>query len=547
MASSEPQAYYEPVMGEEDEDEGKLITYGFPEEPSVFDYALHPYRSFNCFMATLVHNFGMKFAIQIGVMYLCVKGSLNSVMGLIKLSYCKKTLNIDGNACQTMMSVAMTPWAIKGALGVMADAYPLFGYHKKWYIILSSIMGTCAFTFLAAVPLHQAAMAASLMFLCNLQIATCDLLCEGKYAELMQRKPKTGSTMVSYVWGLFQLGSFFASVFVGPIADAYDPRIIFWGCIPLAASIIIPTYLNYLSDEEVPEEKRGFDWELVKEHPYIIAFCLIMAAVALGNAILDLVAFDSHLYQMLYAVGTTVGLSILAFRWLPRQLAMCNFYMFISCVLYINISGAQDFWFTADEKCVPGGPGFDYTYYNTYASLVGSVTGWLGIVLFQWLMSDWNFRTLFWMTTLIQIVASGFDMIMIARLNIEWGISDKAFYMFGDAVIGNVVGMFGLMPMLVLTSKLVPKGLEATTYALLAGFQNFGGVVSSQIGIYATQFAGVKTKDPCDFTNLNLLVSIYPSCFVILFQSDNQDFRVCVFCTKVNFRRFLSVIVHYLS
>jgi len=31
------------------------------------------------------------------------------------------------------------------------------------------------------------------------------------------------------------------------------------------------------------------------------------------------------------------------------------------------------------------------------------------------------------------------------------------------------------------------QGLEATTYALLAGFQNFGGVVSSQIGIYATQ------------------------------------------------------------
>jgi hypothetical protein len=41
--------------------------------------------------------------------------------------------------------------------------------------------------------------------------------------------------------------------------------------------------------------------------------------------------------------------------------------------------------------------------------------------------------------------------------------------MFGDAVIGNCLGMFGLMPMLVLTSKLVPKGLEATTYALLAG------------------------------------------------------------------------------
>ena len=52
-------------------------------------------------------------------------------------------------------------------------------------------------------------------------------------------------------------------------------------------------------------------------------------------------------------------------------------------VLYINVGGAQDFWFTADEKCVPGGPGFDYTYYNTYTSVVGAFTGWFGIVIFQ--------------------------------------------------------------------------------------------------------------------------------------------------------------------
>jgi hypothetical protein len=70
------------------------------------------------------------------------------------------------------------------------------------------------------------------------------------------------------------------------------------------------------------------------------------------------------------------------------------------------------------------------------------------------------------------------------------------------------------MPAVVLTSKLVPKGLgahftcctlakvqiltaecalpESTTYALLAGFQNFGGIVSSQLGIFATEFAGIK-------------------------------------------------------
>ncbi|KAJ1483457.1 folate-biopterin transporter, partial [Baffinella frigidus] len=93
------------------------------------------------------------------------------------------------------------PWAIKGAIGVLSDAYPLFGWHKKSYILIVAVFGTGAFTALAqALPIKSAAMAGCLMFLANMQIATCDLLCEGKYAELMQTKPHTGSAMVSYVW-----------------------------------------------------------------------------------------------------------------------------------------------------------------------------------------------------------------------------------------------------------------------------------------------------------------------------------------------------------
>lgn len=227
--------------------------------------------------------------------------------------------------------------------------------------------------------------------------------------------------------------------------------------------------------------------ELIKTYPYIVAFCIIMAAVALGNAAIDIFFFEEHFWQMVYAISCSVFLSVLAFLWLPRQLAKCNFYMFMASVLYLNISGAQDFWFTADEQCVPGGPAFDYTYYNTYTSIVGAFTGWVGVLIFQNFMSGWTFRTLFWVTTILQCVASASDLIIINRLNIAWGIPDKWFYMFGDAVIGPAVMMFALMPAVVLTSKLVPKGLESTTYALLAGFQNFGGVVSNQIGLYATQ------------------------------------------------------------
>ena len=276
-ADAKPEDYTD--IEEENEEKG----YQMPENAGVGDYLMYPWRSLEGFFERFLRNFGWKFGVQIAVMYLLVKGLMMSTVGLIKLSYCKKSLGIDGTACQMMGTIAGTPWAMKGAIGVLSDAYPLFGFHKASYIIVSAFLGTAAFAGLASLPITSAAVAACLLFCANLEIATADLLCEGKYAELMQTKPKTGSTMVSYVWGCFQVGSMIAACFVGPVADHYDPKILFWVLTPIAASIIIPTSLGYLCDERVPDDKAGFKTELIKQYPYIISFCLIMALCAVGN------------------------------------------------------------------------------------------------------------------------------------------------------------------------------------------------------------------------------------------------------------------------
>eukprot|EP00493_Phyllostaurus_siculus_P027933 UN28281 len=46
----------------------------------------------------------------------------------------------------------------------------------------------------------------------------------------------------------------------------------------------------------------------------------------------------------------------------------------------------------------------------------------------------------------------------------------------------NVIDGINFMPAVILTAKLCPKNLEATTYAMLAGFQNFGRQVATAVG-----------------------------------------------------------------
>ena len=172
-------------------------NYSLPAKPTLCDYVMHPIRGFHQFAQLLISNFGGQFVGMIVCNYFGVKGLLLSIMGLVRLSYCKKSLGIDGSQCQTIGAIASTPWAIKGAIGVISDAYPLLGYHKRSYIICTAFMGSAAYFALAAFPVGSPMAAAMLLFCANLQIATADLLCEGKYASLMQAKPKTGSAMVS--------------------------------------------------------------------------------------------------------------------------------------------------------------------------------------------------------------------------------------------------------------------------------------------------------------------------------------------------------------
>ena len=74
---------------------------------------------------------------------------------------------------------------------------------------------------------------------------------------------RAGLTARSHVLIAFLL----ASLFLPAAADRF--------CVPLAALIIVPNSLGYVGDARVPEERRGWDWELLRNNRLIIIFCLV--------------------------------------------------------------------------------------------------------------------------------------------------------------------------------------------------------------------------------------------------------------------------------
>jgi hypothetical protein len=305
-------AAYEPV---EDAGSGDAL----PADASAAQHALHYATAPHTFFKRLVQNFGWQFTVQLAVMYLFVKGVLNSGIYLVMLPFCQKTLGVSGEDCQTLGAIAATPFALKGAIGVTSDMVVLFGYHKLALIVTSAAIGTTAVLLLAVLPIASAGLAAVLLFCANLQTATCDLLHEGRYSELMQAKLSTGPAIVSFVWGCWSVGGLIASCIVGPVADAGDPQLVFWVLLPCAASILIPTALNFLGDPQVEDGGTTVKWEVADKSPsrYSIYLALILALCALLNAMVGLVLFDAKVLQMCVGLCLAAVLVVLAHFWLP--------------------------------------------------------------------------------------------------------------------------------------------------------------------------------------------------------------------------------------
>eukprot|EP01043_Picozoa_sp_COSAG02_P022719 COSAG02_NODE_1189_length_13995_cov_7.850101_5_plen_188_part_00 len=162
-----------------------------------------------------------------------------------------KTMGVGAAQYQIYGSIANTPWAMKGLIGALSDALPLGGYHKRGYIVGACVVGVASFALLAAVSFgpDEAKVCAVLFFLATAELAIVDLLCEGKYAEMMVKHPETGADLVTWVWLSYHIGTLIGSALTGPMADYVSPRAIFWVALPLAAQILIPTLSGALMGE----------------------------------------------------------------------------------------------------------------------------------------------------------------------------------------------------------------------------------------------------------------------------------------------------------
>ena len=84
-----------------------------------------------------------------------------------------------------------------------------------------------------------------------------DLLTEGKYAEMMVKRPKTGGDLVTWVWAMYFTAGLIGSSIAGPMSDNCMIREMFWIAVPFAAQVAIPALCKFFPERQLAAADRG--------------------------------------------------------------------------------------------------------------------------------------------------------------------------------------------------------------------------------------------------------------------------------------------------
>lgn len=469
----------------------------------------------------LTEQFGAKLLILLFASQHMVKGLANGLSGESS-RWVFKEYNVPGPHMQIYSGVIGLPWALKPIIGMISDTTPIQGYNKAPYIVVSSLLGVMGYCMVGLGNSHvEIQFTVMMMFFIALQASTCDLLTEAKYAESLNKNPKYGPDLMTYVWSGINVAGIAALLAVGWMISTFGPRMPYFVAIVPAALILYPVAKNYLDETPRSAEQQSRVTSELFEQKEAFFLCVLMLVCTVFLSVIGM-ASNSNVVHF-YGALSIMAIILVAFSVLLRpEVAKINAFFLVQTSFGIGIGGSTFYFYTDTAEQYPEGPHFSIQFFTTVLGLVTSLFSLLGLMIYNKYMHDWNYRWLLMFSNLLISFLSILDVIMFTRTNIKWGIPDTVFVL-GSSVSGTIISQWQWMPGVVLLSQMCPKGMEATMYALLAGCHNLGNTLSEYLGAYILDLLGVRPaglpNESHQFENLwiaAVIATVLPALTLIL-------------------------------
>ncbi|MDJ0702523.1 MAG: folate/biopterin family MFS transporter [Leptolyngbyaceae cyanobacterium MO_188.B28] len=377
---------------------------------------------------------------------------VQGILGLARLAvsfFLKDELGLSPAEVSALMGIAVLPWTVKPLFGFISDGLPLFRYRRRPYLILSGFLGATSWLALATV-VNTAWAAISLITLSSVSVAIADVIVDSLVVERARKESLSDAgTLQSLCWGSSALGGIITAYLGGLLLEYFTTRTVFavTATFPLLVSVVA-----WLIAESPIEEPPNWS------------------------------AISGQIQQLRKAVTQKA-------IWMPT--------VFLFAWQATPTAESAFFFFTTNEL------GFQPEFLGRIR-LVTSIASLVGIWIFQRFLKGVTFRVIFAWSTVLSAVLGMSMLLLVTHANRGLGIDDHWFSL-GDSLILTVMGQIAFMPVLVLSARICPLGVEATLFALLMSVVNLAGLVSHELGALLTHQLGVTETN---FDRLWLLVVI---------------------------------------
>ncbi|MBD2503010.1 folate/biopterin family MFS transporter [Anabaena azotica] len=401
---------------------------------------------------------------------------VQGILGLARLAvsfFLKDELLLSPVQVSALLGVVALPWMVKPLFGFISDGLPIFGYRRRPYLVLSGILGAISWVSLATI-VHTSWAAALAIALGSLSVAVSDVIVDSLVVERARAESVAHvGSLQSLCWGASSFGGLITAYFSGLLLEHFTTRTVFW----ITASF--------------PLIVSGVAW-LIAESP-----------VSKDGDNTNLLTVKHQLQQLRQAFAQK---SI----WLPTA--------FIFIWQATPTADAAFFFFSTNELH------FEPEFLGR-VRLVTSLASLIGVWIFQRFLKTVSFRLIFGWSTVISTVLGMTMLLLVTHTNRALGIDDHWFSL-GDNLVLTVMGQIAYMPVLVLSARLCPPGVEATLFALLMSVFNLAGMVSYEVGAIIMHWLGITETN---FDSLWLLVlitnlsTLLPLPFLQWLPSDDTD------------------------
>lgn len=357
-------------------------------------------------------------------------------IGLSKVSiqyYMKDEQKLQPSAAQIYFGLIQIPWIIKPLWGLLTDVVPIIGYRRRPYFIFAGFIGFISMLMLSVhknLPLAYAMLA---LMAGSAGVAIADVTIDACVTENSISHPSLAGDMQSLCGVSSSVGALIGFSISGFLVHIIGPKGVF-GVLGIPSALVIVVGLM-----------------LREPHVHSVGY--------------------RRVNQKFMDAGKAMWTALKC-----RDIWRPCLYMYLSLAVSLNIHEGMFYWYT-DAKA---GPSFSQEVIGSIFS-VGAIGSLFGVLLYQNVFKSFPFRQVLFWSQLLYGASGLLDLILVLRVNLRFGVPDF-FFVVIDEFFHKMIGRLKWMPLLVLSSKLCPAGIEGTFFALLMSIDHVGMLTSSWIG-----------------------------------------------------------------